>query len=111
MDRTGLDELIAEFAASHPEWETESGARNQCCDASEAFLSFLCTKGVADECRADFYDFLLPNNENPAPYAYQLRFGDCPGHRIVKTKFCFVDFTARQYNPDLPFPYILREKS
>lgn len=123
-------EAIDRFRAEHPEWKTQNGALYQCDGASVQFLEFLKIHGIAERINACSYTFYTKNipsklqknpcgqtpNVNPDPRIYTKgsnESGDTRAdwHYIIETDFCFIDWTARQYTLDVPYPYIIPKKA
>jgi hypothetical protein len=81
---------IQSFAARHPWLGTQAGAKSRCVDASLWFLQDI---GVPAGKRHAF----LGNNGNPDEFLW---------HAFVKIGNLCIDWTARQYDPEAPFPKV-----
>ena len=105
-----LEKAIQKFAKKHPEWSTKREALDQCSDASLLFLNFLSRLGLEKSLRAKEYVFFVGDRNNPDRKNYTIQDGISTVHAVVSTRTHFIDWTARQYNWHLPFPYILPRK-
>jgi hypothetical protein len=89
-----VQSAIAKFAAEHSEYSTKDGAYDNCCKASGEFCSLLRKMGVKNA----FVDELSVVNgvSHKAVFVGSLR------------KAIWIDWTARQFNPNAAFPEIGR---
>ena len=90
-------ELVAEFAAAHPEWGTAEGARGQCSRASGAFLDLLLEHDVID--RAGQFRGEWDNEEHLV--------ADGVSHHVARVGRSRFDWTARQFDPETNFPLVV----
>ena len=79
---------IAKFAAEHPELRTKDGAAHKCRTISGEFCVALHRAGIK-EAVVDEMDVV-----------------DGVAHKAVRVGDLWIDWTARQYNPNAAFPLI-----
>jgi hypothetical protein len=92
---TWLD-TVTFFADAHPHWAQPHWAEGACFFASMCLLDDLLQAGVQGE----LYEGLKPLAvERPTDYG---------GHYFGVVEAWAVDFTARQFWPDTPFPIVQR---
>jgi len=112
-----LMQAVDEYHKQHPEeWATPAGALNQCTDASYHFVQFLRAHNIkADIISLWMDDFEYEGQAKWYEGTYKLseyypRVGPgstmSQGHCIVKSGKIAIDWTARQYNKDAPYPLI-----
>lgn len=109
-DRTGvvwIDNLIKNFLmyAIRSKYNTSSGARD-CCDvASEEFQNFV----LAYKAPAETIRYKKEGSTTFSDYPYEKAPG-CIFHDVVKVDCWFIDWTARQFDPEAPFPAVWKEE-
>ena len=96
LDRPGLRAAIADFAAANPHLSTPAGAHHQCGRASADFIDLLLERGVLERRPADSWDWEVQ----------EIAVIDHVSHRVARVGVTLIDWTARQYEPDAPFPKI-----
>lgn len=103
MEPKELREAIKEFhLANRKRWNTKKKARNFCFVASSLFYNFLRGRGFKPEMQ----DLMLDDEHDRSicPRWYpETAFGE---HVVVYVNGVVVDWTARQYCPDAPYPLV-----
>lgn len=91
--------------AQSEEWDTEDGATGMCGDASDLFLHVLDENGIEDAL-IEHYDpeIIL----DCLDYPFDLT--KCRYHWAVRVGDLIIDWTARQFDADAPFPAIWKEE-
>jgi hypothetical protein len=86
-------------------WDTPEGAEDQCTEASDRFVRHLMDHGIEGE--IEYYD---PNrSQDRKDYPYESLAG-CWQHWAVRVNGTIIDWTARQFLDDAPFPAVFRSK-
>lgn len=100
---TALEEAIHEFIeqATEQQWHTAAGAENRCNIASDAFLHVLEEYGIEGEIEHYEREILLDRKEYP--YG---ALGDSSYHWAVRVGDTIIDWTARQFDEQAPFPAV-----
>ena len=106
--------LVAEFAALHPEWNTQEGAYMECCSATQDFLNWLGVEACVT-LGADRHEFYCTEAINPKPDFFvgrnqmndKMGARQAPWHCIVQTADFYIDFTGRQYFSTCAYPLII----
>lgn len=112
----GLDPLLArtclEFAARHPEYARPDGAELQCSDAAYAFAWFLNEAGRIRTWQDSWaLDAFHLDGRQPHKRTYTRRTSKAsPEHVVFRLDRTVFDWTARQYTPDAPFPFIWTDR-
>jgi hypothetical protein len=109
--RWKLKEAVAAFLAEHGEhWDTPEKAHGACAIASYDFRDFLTGRGLDSE----VWDITIGEQHDSyicPMYPKVLGPDAYDGHCVVFVKGVsvlgtVVDWTARQYNPDAPYPLV-----
>lgn len=98
MLRGKLGERVQEFVDAFPHFGTPEGARNHCIDASMTFLELY---GVEQH---EMY--LHMNTGQRAHRRADKTYDPVEEHHWVKIGNKNIDFTARQYSVNAPYPQI-----
>jgi hypothetical protein len=108
--RAAIDAFREEFS----KYNTQAGALYQCCDATDEFIHFVhrYSPDLFAELGVRRFEFDIKDSTGIYPSVY--KDGDnesghsrAPWHCIVDTKNVLIDWTARQYVADAPFPLII----
>ena len=101
--RSALRAAIESFVdyATREKWHTVQGANNRCNVASDAFLHVLSDHGIEGEIEHYERDVTLDRVEYP--YG---DLGGCYYHWAVRVGDMIIDWTARQFDKDAPFPAV-----
>ncbi len=102
-----LIKIIYDFAATHPEWRTSQGARDECVRSFELFSEYLKSKRLSNIYKIKYYEFDLTTGSNTLPKVYIHKRGLSEQHCVVSTRDYLIDFTAKQYSSKLPYPFII----
>jgi len=130
-----LETAIENFKLAHSHWNAQETAFYQCDTASNIFLEWLEKQGLKKAFQAEPYAFYInrysdsrrwdrtlepelqqpaggPSRSNPDPKMYtggsnEMGTPRADWHYIVETPECFIDWTARQYFADAPYPHII----
>ena len=107
MDKA-LEEAIEAFRpiAEARNWHTQEGSFQWCGDASEEFIKCAQEKGL--EARYEWFDGLPPEAADAIARLGSPSLIDEgeTTHVVVTVDGVYVDWTARQFYPDKPFPTI-----
>lgn len=116
-----LDQAIKAFKKQHGCYDSQLGARSNCQVASQRFIEFLREHKVrgADEAReveyayntARHYPVKVKFVNRSRPFFLDRPRGGCFYHVVVKIGSLRIDWTARQFDPNAPFPLMWRTKS
>jgi hypothetical protein len=130
---------VKEFKLQHKhEWATQKGALYMCDTASPMFVKFLREAGLADLVHAKTYSFFVgkrvaqpctgcayengvcridceDRHHNPDPSIFitgsnEMGSSRADWHQIVETDDFYIDWTARQYVENAPFPHIIPKR-
>lgn len=109
-----LKELIEAFKVAYGKWSTQAGALYQCCDATDVFIEFVAArrKELLIELDIKRFEFDIKDCHGLYPTIYKDGVNESGTsralwHCIVSTKNVLIDWTARQYVEDAPFPLII----
>ena len=95
-----FEEVIDSFRATYPDYGDVTKPQHGHCQHAVRKFSLYCFN-------AHVYEFYTDQPENPAPEIYR---NGSRVHGIASLPDCYVDWTARQYDPTLPYPLILWKK-
>lgn len=96
-----IDVACADFLLTHQEWATPEGARGQCSTASAAFLDLLLERGV-----------ITPQGQFAGEWDNEeVAVIDGVSHHVARVRDLHIDWTARQFDADAPFPLIQIDSS
>jgi hypothetical protein len=120
-----LEEAIEEFKKLFAWLEDPKEADGKCGAKSYTFIQFLKQNGVPEAALAKDLDYtactarhhplkpeILTRKQDRYIEDYAHRgIGQWCGHTVVKIGRLRIDWTARQYDPEAPFPLIWRTKT
>lgn len=121
MPNTLLETAIEQFkdyvtlAVHFRDWSTQEGALNECDYASQMFIRWLNEHGFALGQTEYTFNAGTSKDINPALYNIPTHRNESGSfvsewHAIVELDDCFIDWTARQYKADAPYPYIQQKE-
>lgn len=90
--------LLAEFAAQHPQYGTPAGAHNRCVEASSAFCDFVLDAGLPAYAAG-----------RRVVYTDEVAVIDGVSHKAAFVHGRVIDWTARQFHPELPWPLVMHQ--
>ena len=107
-----FEEVIDSFRATYPDYGDVTKPQHGHCQSAARKFSLYCVnagylKGFVPWAEPHVYEFYTDQPENPAPEIYR---NGSRVHGIASLPDCYVDWTARQYDPTLPYPLILWKK-
>jgi|SRR5271157_1261107 len=109
-----LRAAINAFRAKYGKYSTQEGALYQCCDATDEFIHFVTLNlpDLANELGLRRFEFDIDESPSVYPAVYKQGKNEsghlrAPWHCIVDTKNVLIDWTARQYMADAPYPLII----
>lgn len=107
--RIRLNEAIESFLplALSEGWDTPEGASNQCTVASDEFVHWLEKRGNGLVGEIEHYDPDIALDRKDYPYE---DLAGCYLHWAVRVGGTVVDWTARQFTDNAPFPAVYRSK-
>lgn len=86
---------IAEFKDQHPEYATRDGATDKCRQASSQFCDLLIQHGYRER----------------DVYVDEIAVVDGVSHRVATCAGYWIDWTARQYDENAPWPAVGRDNT
>lgn len=98
-----IDKAIAIFMddAQLQDFHTEDGAHGQCNEASDQFTHVLAELGIKDV-HIEHYEPNIHMDRGDYPY----KMSGCSWHWAVRIGEWIIDWTARQFEPEAPFPAV-----
>lgn len=94
----GIAEFATDFALCNPKWARPSGAVGQCMGASYRLAMWLTGHGEVSVVEIEWEPGVTRDDSIPEPYF-------C-GHFVTVVDDVAIDLTARQFDPDRPYPWV-----